>query len=198
MLDRFIVNTVYLVPLQVSRFRKQHPDEEVLIADATKARKVRPGSEVRHEPGWITARRGVLMLTTRNLRCGNWVIPLSSIREATLLHIPGGSVLSISTSNGDHYQFGMQRNPAWQRQMHLPCKIEYGALKFSKVSLVWRLIALTGLLYFGVQDYIQNGFGVASVFTLIIIIGLIVPLLWSLKSPKASYAPCTFNRLSSA
>lgn len=185
MLDRIIVNVVYLVPWRVNEFRKRRPDEEVLIADATKARKVKSGSEVRHEPGWFTARRSILMLTTRNLRCGDWVIPLSSIQEATLLHIPGGSVLSVSTRDGDYYQFGLQRNPAWERQTRFPCKIEYGALKFSTISLAWRLLVLAGLLYFGVQDYIRNGFGVTSVFTLVIIVGLIAPLLWSLKSPKA-------------
>lgn len=185
MLDRIIVNAVYLVPWRVSEFRKQHPDEEVLIADATKARKVAPGSEVRHEPGWVTARRGILMLTTSNLRCGDWVIPLSSIQEATLLHIPGGSVLNVSTRDGDHYQFGLQRNPAWERQTRFPCAIAHGAPKFSTISLVWRLLALAGLLYFGVQDYIRNGFSVVSALTLIIIAGLVAPLLWSLKSPKA-------------
>jgi len=41
MLDRIIVNALYLVPLQVSKFKKQHPEEEVLIADGTKARKVK-------------------------------------------------------------------------------------------------------------------------------------------------------------
>ena len=85
MLDRIIVNALYLVPLQVNKFKKQHPDVEVLIADMTKARKVKTNEDVQYEIGWATARRSILVLTTQGLFCGDWAIPLSDIQEATLL-----------------------------------------------------------------------------------------------------------------
>ena len=56
MLDRIIVNTLYLVPLQVTRFKKQHPDEELLIADGTKARIVK--SMKKHNMKWGGLLRG--------------------------------------------------------------------------------------------------------------------------------------------
>jgi|YNPNPStandDraft_1061719.scaffolds.fasta_scaffold36173_2 N12 class adenine-specific DNA methylase len=64
MLDRIIANAIYLVPARVNKFKKQHLEEEVLIADATKARKVKSNQQARYEMGWVIARRGVLMLTT--------------------------------------------------------------------------------------------------------------------------------------
>ena len=65
MLDRIIVNALYLVPVQVNKFKKLHPDVEVLIADATKARKVNSNEIAQYEVGWATARRGVLILTNK-------------------------------------------------------------------------------------------------------------------------------------
>lgn len=125
------------------------------------------------------------MLTTKNLRCGDWIIPLSSIQEATLLHISGGSVLKVSTSDDCHYQFGLQRNPAWENQTIFPYKVEQGALKFSKGSLTLRLLALVCILYVAVQNYLLNGFSFTFVLTLLIIVLLVSPFLRFLKSPKA-------------
>src|SRR5215216_40904 len=135
MLDRIIVNTLYLVPLQVNKFKKQHPNEEVLIADGAKARKVKSNEEAQYEMGWATARRSILILTTKGLFCGDWTIPLSNVQEATVLQIPGGSVLKVSTKDGLHYQFGMQRNPAWEKQKVLPLTVQATVLRYSKTSL---------------------------------------------------------------
>jgi hypothetical protein len=185
MLDRIIVNTLYLVPLQVNKFKKQHPDAEVLIADGTKGRKVKSNEEAQYEVGWATARRGVLILTTNEVFCGDWTIPLSSIQEATLLHISGGSLLKISTRDGLHYQFGLQRNPAWEKQNVIPLKIEEGALKFSKISLVLRFLLLIWLAYTIGQSYMQNGLSLGLILIVIILIWIISPLLRLLKFPKA-------------
>ncbi len=185
MLDRIIVNAVYLVPLRVSKFKKQHPEEEVIIADGTKARKVKSTQEAQYEVGWATARRGVLMLTTQNLRCGDWVIPLSTIQRATLLHISGGSLLKVSTIDDSHYQFGLQYNPAWQKQTLFPLKIEKGSLKFSMVSLVLRLLILVWITYVTGQLYFQSGFSLSVILNLIIIAWLVSPFIRYLRFPKA-------------
>lgn len=185
MIDRIIVNAIYFVPLQVNKFKKQHPEEEVLIADGTKARKVKSDQEAKYEVGWATARRGVLILTAKSLRCGDWVIPLSNIQEATLLHISGGSLLKISTNDDSHYQFGMQRNPAWENQTLFPLKVEQGALKFSKVSLVLRLLLLNWIIYATIQTYLQHDFSMSVILNLIIIVWLVSPLVRFLKFSKA-------------
>ena len=185
MLERIIVNTVYLVPLQVNRFKKQHPGTEVLIADGTKARKVKSNEEAQYEMGWATARRNVLILTTNGLFCGDWTIPLSNIQEATLLSISGGSLLKISTTDGLHYQFGLQRNPAWEKQKVLPLNVQESALKFSKASLVLRLLVLAWLAYTISQDYFQNGLSISGILYLILFVWISRPLLRLLKFSKA-------------
>jgi len=184
MLDRIIVNTLYLVPLQVNKFKKQHPDIEVLIADATKARRVKSNEEVQYEMGWATARRSILMLTTSGLFCGDWTIPLSNIQDATLLHISGGSLLKVSTTDGLHYQFGLQRNPAWEEQKVLPLNVQQGALKFSKTSFILRLLILAWLAYIISQDYLQNGLSISGILYLILFIWISRPLLRLLKFSK--------------
>jgi hypothetical protein len=185
MLDRIIVNALYLVPFQVSRFKKLHPDVEVLIADATKARKVNSNEVAQYEVRWATARRGVLMLTSKELVCGDWTIPVSHINEATLLHISGGSVLKISTTNDLHYQFGMQRNSAWEKQPLFPVKVEQGALKFSTTSLIIRLLILLWVAYLIVQSYLQNGLSLSVIILLILFAWSCGPLIRLLRFPKA-------------
>lgn len=177
MLDRIIVNTLYLVPLQVNRFKKQHPNEELLIADGTKARIVKSNEEAQYEMGWATARRSVLILTTRGLFCGDWAISLSNVQEATLLQIPGGSVLKVSTKDGLHYQFGMQRNPAWEKQKVLPLGVQKTVLKYSTTSFLLRLFVLAWLAYTIGQDYLQNGVRASSVIYLILFVWIGFPLL---------------------
>ena len=179
MLDRIIVNTLYLVPLQVNKFRKQHPNEEVLIADATKARKVKSNEDAQYEMGWATARRSILILTTQGLYCGDWSIPLSTVQEATLLQIPSGSILKVSTQDGSHYQFGMQRNPAWDKQKVLPLRILRTVLKYSTTSLVLRLFLLAWLAYITSQDYMRNGLSPSVVIYAILFVWIGFPLLRS-------------------
>jgi len=185
MLDRIIINALYLVPLQVYKFKTQHPNVDVLIADGTKARKVSSNEIAQYEVGWATARRGVLMLTSKELVCGNWTIPLSNIQEAILLYISSGSLLKISTKDGKHYQFGMQRNSAWEEQKLFPLRVEEGALKFSKTSLIIRLVLLLWLAYLIGQSYIQNGLSLSVILMLVLFVWACSPLLQLLKFPKA-------------
>ncbi len=177
MLDRIIVNTLYLVPLQVYKFKKRHPDAEVLIADGTKARKVMSNEEVQYEMGWATARRSVLILTTQGLFCGDWTIPLSYVQEATLLQIPSGAVLKVSTKDGLHYQFGMQRNPAWEKQKVLSLNVQETVLSYSKTSLLLRLLVLAWLAYIIGQGYLQNGLTTSGVIYVILFMWIGYPLL---------------------
>jgi hypothetical protein len=124
MLDAFsrrLVNLFYLVPFAVKRFKRRETDSQVLIADATKAQKLEEDIGVKRGLGWVLSRRGVLILTSKKLLCGSWEIPLSTVSKATLIHtrtllLIKGLVLKVSTVDGQCYQFGLQYNPAWERQ----------------------------------------------------------------------------------
>lgn len=171
-----IINSSLLIPMQINKFKKQHPDTEVLIAVSTKARRVKSNDEANAEIGWATARRSILILTTDALYCGDWTILISNIQEATLLQIAGGSLLKVSTKDGLHYQFGLQCNPAWQEQKVLPLNVEVGTLKISKAGIVLRLVLLAWIVYFIRQDYLQNGLS----NSVIIALGLLVWISYSL------------------
>jgi len=181
MLTRLFVNMVYLIPLQVNQFKKQHPDAEVLIADGAKARRVSSNDTAQYAMGWATARRSALILTAQELVCGDWVIPIASIQEAVLVQIAGGSLLKISTTDGTHYQFGLQRNPDWEKQTVLPLKIEQGILSFSKTSLIVRLILLIWLAILMGQYYSQYGLHPSLILFLILFIWTSIPLLRLLR-----------------
>ena len=53
--------------------------------------------------GWVTARRGVLILSENQLCCGDWQIPLADIQEASLQPMAGGLVLKVTTASGLYY-----------------------------------------------------------------------------------------------
>jgi len=148
MLDTFyrvLTNLIYLVPLAVRRFKAKEPGSQVLAAGATKARRLDEDSaEIQYEAGWITARRGALILTQDKLVCGSWQILLSNISHATLLRtrafLARALVLKVSTTDGQHYQFGLQYDPAWENQTALKLSITDGKIKYSKFSVAMRVI----------------------------------------------------------
>jgi len=154
MLDTFfrvLTNLFYLVPFQVRRFKVKEPDSQVLAAGATKARKIGKDSKVQYEAGWIAARRGALILTQEKLVCGSWQIPLSTINNALLLRVRSlfvkGLVLKLSTTDGCHYQFGLQYDPAWETQTALKLTIEEGKIKHSVFSIALRVILVIWLIW---------------------------------------------------
>ena len=66
MLDRFFVafaNAFYFVPAQRLRFRQKFPTEKIIIACATKGRKLKENQDPKYEFGWSIARRAMLVLT---------------------------------------------------------------------------------------------------------------------------------------
>ena len=155
-LIRRLTNLLYFVRFQVKWYETNHPDSEVLIADATKAKKMDGNTEIRYEANWMVAKRAVLMLTPSKLVCGNWEIPLSEVEEATLLKVRQllvtGYVLKVATSEA-HYQFGFQYNPAWEQQEHLPVEVKKGKIKYSVFSIIVRLILLAWLVQFALQQF---------------------------------------------
>lgn len=112
--------TLYLVPWQLWKFQKKYPDTKIIVSGVTKARKMEASSPVQYELGWITSRRSLLVLTNTHLICSDWIISLDAISVAILLELTGGYVLKISTVSGEHYQFGLNKNFAWETQSILP------------------------------------------------------------------------------
>ncbi len=155
-ISRAIANTAYLVPWQVQRFKANEPSATVLAAGAVKAQKRDRDSDPQYEVGWITARRATLILTEEKLVCGTWEIPLKSIEQAQLTHIQSsfskGLVMSVATTNGVHYQFGLQYDPAWENQTALAFApgeggSEFVRLKHSGFSTALRVILWLAILY---------------------------------------------------
>ena len=136
---------------QVRRYEHDHPESKVLVADATKARRMDVDKEVQREAGWITARRAILMLTKDALICGDWVIPLNQIDSVSLLEIKQGIfrgyVLKV-VSKENHYQFGLSYNPEWQTQSHFPLKAESATVGYSKFSSLLRIVRFVSVFIF--------------------------------------------------
>jgi len=179
---RTFVNLVYLVPLKVRRFKRDHPRLHVFAAGAVKARRLKADSEPGYEYGWATARRNTLILAADGLHCGDWFIPLSGIQDAELLRITGGLLLKISAADGRFYQFGMQEDPAWESQTVLPLRAERVELKFSLASLVVRLIALAFVTWRIFLDFTAQRFNVVTVVYLLLFVWIVVPIIRLLLS----------------
>ncbi|MGR3274759.1 hypothetical protein ACSYAD_06560 [Acaryochloris marina NIES-2412] len=138
----------YLVPFRLQKFRKQYPNVQILASGVTKARKMKADSPVQYELEWVTSRRGMLILTESYLFCGDWEIPLDTVSEAVLLSLTGGYVLKISTTAGDHYQFGLNKNLAWETQSVLSLTKQQGSIAYSTQSLILRAIMLMAVLWY--------------------------------------------------
>lgn len=138
----------YLVPFRLQKFRTQHPDAQILAAGVTKARKMKADAPVQYELKWVSSRRGMLILTETDLFYGDWEIPLQTVGEAVLLSLTGGYVLKISTVAGDHYQFGLNKNRAWESQSVLPLTKRKGSIEYSTQSLILRAIVFMAILWY--------------------------------------------------
>ena len=144
-LYRHFTNAIYSVGFKVQQYKNTNPEATVLAAGATKARKFNEEDEVKSGLEWAAARRATLILTTEKLVCGSWDIPLAEIQKAQLLKVKSllanAFILKISTIN-EHYQFGLQYDPAWEEQTALKLTIEDGKIKRSLVMRLFRLIAI--------------------------------------------------------
>jgi hypothetical protein len=141
---RIFTNLIYFVPLKVKQFKANEPNSQVLAAGATKARQFDKDVAVQYAAGWIAARRGTLILTDQKLVCGSWEIPLSTVNKAVLLRVKAlfakALVLKVSTTDGHHYQFGLQYDPVWETQTALKLTIEESKIKYSAFSIALRVI----------------------------------------------------------
>ncbi|MEO0727634.1 MAG: hypothetical protein AAFZ63_24035 [Bacteroidota bacterium] len=150
-LQKQITDFIYGTNRVRRKYEAKYPGETVLAADACKGTRVKGDGEIKRGANWVVSKRAVLILTNKNIVCGDWLIKLDDIEKATLVFFDSfwgaGQVLQIKTKEQLHFQFGMQRNPAWDGQNVLPLTIETGKLKYSWFSIIVRVLAIAYLLY---------------------------------------------------
>ena len=108
------------------------------------------GDDIRRSLNWVMARRGILKVYDNHLELGSWHLSYSDFDEAILFSIRQtlipGYVLKIKTQ-GTIYQFGLNYNRFWKKE--LPFAVERRAmkLKLSWFSMTIRVVSLAGLGY---------------------------------------------------
>ena len=156
-ITKAIVDLLYRTKSKKRQFEAQN-SEHVLIADASKAIITNSNSDVKRGANWVASQRAVIFLTDTKIVCGEWIIPIDEISNASLFKFKaflssGGQVLKIETLDGDNYQFGMQNNDEWETQTVFDIIIENGKLKTSPFSLILRLFIFAYLIYFLLQNF---------------------------------------------
>ena len=154
-LFRVITNTLYGVEHYKTKFQAGNPNEHILAAGATKARKVSSEfAKVQYEAGWIKAKRAVVLLTNDRLVCGSWEIPVSSIKTATLLRVKSlfakAFILKVSTDE-EHYQFGLQYDPDWEKHTAFPMVVEDSKIGYSYFSIALRIAVFILLMWYIIE-----------------------------------------------
>jgi hypothetical protein len=107
------------------------------------------GDDLRYSFNWLVARRGILKVMPDALVCGNWRIPCEQIDEAVLFSIWStlpGFVLRVK-SGGTVYQFGLNWNPFWTKELPFAVTREKGKLGYSTYSIIVRIIGLGATCY---------------------------------------------------
>jgi len=107
------------------------------------------GEDLRRSFNWVVARRAMLQVMPDALVCGDWRIPYDKIDEAVLYSICSvfpGYLLRIRVS-GTIYQFGLNWNPFWKKELPFTVSREKGRLKLSTYSLFVRLTLLAYFTY---------------------------------------------------
>lgn len=182
---KLFTNLLYLVPLKIKRFERKNPNEQVILAEAAKAREMNEDSKPGFGFGWAFARRNVLILATDGLHCGNWFIPLSSISDATMIRAATGAILKIRTIDMKHYQFGLNYDTAWEEQSILPLNMERAEFQFSIASLLVRFFLVGILTWSIINDYMQQNLSIFTAIYVCFVVSLLLQLVRSIKyNPK--------------
>ena len=115
------------------------------------------GENLGRSLNWVVARRGILKVMPDALVCGDWRIPYEQIDEAELFTIRSifpGFLLRVRT--GDTiYQFGLNWNPFWKKELPFPVTREKVNLKYSIFSIVVR-VALLGYAVYAISKYLNR------------------------------------------
>jgi hypothetical protein len=103
-----------------------------------------------YSASWVVSRRAWFRAYGDRIECGDWVIPADSVDDAVLYHtrqmgIPI-NVLSI-TSRGRTMQFGFNPWAKISRHLPFPYRNENVRLRYSRVSLIMRVIFVLAIVY---------------------------------------------------
>jgi hypothetical protein len=173
MLDKLwvsLTNTLYGTSHRARSFQDKHTGTKIVIACATKGRKLKEDKNPQYDYRWALARRDTLILADTGLYCGDWEILLNNIREAKLFKIASGAVIKVLTIDGWSYQFGIQTNPEWETQTILPLKVEKQGVQSSAIFLTLRLLMIVFFAYLAIQDFSQNGFSITTFLLVLLLI----------------------------
>jgi len=101
--------------------------------------------------GWVTARRGILTVTDRELQLTGWVIRYDDIDEAVLLStrqwlIPG-YLLRVRCRTGTTYLFGLNWGRFWKGALPFPVRRGRARTRLSPLRLIIRGLLLALLIY---------------------------------------------------
>ena len=115
------------------------------------------GENLRRSLNWALARRGSLKVMPDALVCGDWRIPYDQIDEAELFSIRSifpGFLLRVRTGK-TIYQFGLNWNPFWKKELPFPVTRGKGNLKYSVFSMIVR-VALLGYIAYAIWKYVSR------------------------------------------
>jgi hypothetical protein len=155
-----LVDFIYGTKRTVKKYQLNHPTETVVASDASKGIITSSDKQIERGLDWVTSQRAVVLLTDKNLVCGQWTIPLNEITSTKLIKINslfgGGQVLSVQTADNRNFQFGMQVNSEWTNQQVLPLTAENGKVKNSPFSIALRLFLIGYLIYIIYEKYFSQ------------------------------------------
>ncbi|MEL6969447.1 MAG: hypothetical protein AAFO02_04700, partial [Bacteroidota bacterium] len=84
-LQKQITDFIYGTNRVRRKYEAKYPAETVLAADACKGTRVKGDGEIKRGANWVVSKRAVLILTNKNIVCGDWLIKLDDIEKATLV-----------------------------------------------------------------------------------------------------------------
>ena len=108
------------------------------------------GDDIRRSLNWVVARRGLLNIYDDHLELGTWHLAYGDFDEAILFSVRQmlipGYVLKIK-HQGTIYQFGLNHNRFWEKDLPFPVERGTMTLKISRFSMIIRAISLAFLGY---------------------------------------------------
>lgn len=110
------------------------------------------GEQLQYGPNWVLARRATLKIFDDHLECGDWSVPYEQMQSATLYSIRSfllvpSYVLQVNTTE-KQYHFGLNWGAFWKEELPFKVNREKGKVKYSKFSIVVRLLLLSYVIYY--------------------------------------------------
>lgn len=124
--------------------------ESALFRGMTKAVQGAP-EDFGYNAKWITSRRAALEVYEDRLKCGDWTILYTDMKEAELFKTRSGLIpcyiLKVLT-DGDSFQFGLNPSRYWKGELPFAVERTEGRLKYSKFSLILRIVLVVALIWY--------------------------------------------------